>query len=44
MRYCNLFIFAVLFGANSWEDIHDFVENHYFWLRKILLMTGGIPV
>ncbi len=36
-------ILAVLFGANSWEDIHDFVENHYSWLRKFLLMTGGIP-
>ncbi len=36
-------ILAVLFGANSWEDIHDFVENHYCWLRNFLLMTGGIP-
>ncbi len=36
-------VLAVLFGANSWEDIHDFVENHYKWLREFLLMTGGIP-
>ena len=36
-------ILAVLFGANSWEDIHDFAEEHYSFLRKFLLMTGGIP-
>lgn len=36
-------ILAVLFGANTWEDIHDFVGNHYSFLRKFLLMTGGIP-
>lgn len=36
-------ILAVLFGANSWDDVHDFVENHYEWLREFLLMTGGIP-
>lgn len=36
-------ILAVLFGAESWEDIHDFVDNHYKWLREFLLMTGGIP-
>ena len=34
---------ATLFGAESWEDIHDFVEDHYKWLREFLLMTGGIP-
>lgn len=36
-------ILAVLFGAESWEDIHDFVDGHYEWLREFLLMTGGIP-
>ena len=36
-------VLAVLFGANSWEDIHDFAEEHYEFLRKFLLMTGGIP-
>lgn len=36
-------ILAVLFGAESWDDIHDFVDNHYEWLREFLLMTGGIP-
>ena len=36
-------ILAVLFNANDWEDIHDFVETHYKWLREFLLTTGGIP-
>jgi predicted transposase YbfD/YdcC len=27
----------------DWEDIRDFVELKYDWLRKFLLMTGGIP-
>ena len=36
-------ILAVLFNANDWEDVHDFVEEHYKWLREFLLMTGGIP-
>lgn len=33
-------ILADLFGAQDWEDIHDFVENHYEWLRNFLLLTG----
>lgn len=36
-------ILAVLFGSQDWEDIHDFVNNHYEWLREFLLLTGGIP-
>lgn len=36
-------ILAVLFGAESWDDVHDFVENHLKWLKEFLLMTGGIP-
>ena len=36
-------ILAVLFGAQDWEDIRDFVDNHYEWLREFLLLTGGIP-
>lgn len=36
-------ILAVLFNANEWEEVHDFVETHYDWLREFLLMTGGIP-
>lgn len=36
-------ILAVLFGAQDWEDIRDFVNYHYEWLREFLLLTGGIP-
>lgn len=36
-------IIAVLFGAQDWEDIHVFVDEHYEWLREFLLLTGGIP-
>ncbi len=36
-------ILAVLFNSNDWQEIHDFVVNHYSWLREFLLMTGGIP-
>ena len=36
-------IIAVLFGSQDWEDIHDFVEDHYKWFKSFLLMTGGIP-
>ena len=36
-------ILAVLFGAEDWEDIHEFVEYHYDFLREFLLLTGGIP-
>lgn len=36
-------ILAVLFGAQDWEDIHDFVEGHKNWIREFLLLTGGIP-
>lgn len=36
-------ILAVLFGAQDWEDVHDFVNNYKEWLREFLLLTGGIP-
>ena len=36
-------ILAVLFVSNSWEEVHDFVEENYLFFRKFLLMTGGIP-
>ena len=36
-------ILAVLFGAESWDDVHDFVEHYRPWLKEFLLMTGGIP-
>ena len=46
IKICDMIIcsiLAVLFGAQDWEDIHDFVNNHYEWLREFLLLTGGIP-
>lgn len=36
-------ILAVFSNVYDWEDIHDFIENHYDWLRSFLLMTGGVP-
>lgn len=32
-------ILAVLFGLNSWEEVHDFVEENYLFFRKFLLMN-----
>ena len=43
MGYRNLLNFSNFYGAESWEDVHDFVDNHNDWLRGFLLMTGGIP-
>lgn len=28
---------------NDWEEIHNFVEDNYKWLKSFLQMTGGIP-
>ena len=36
-------ILSVLFGAQDWEDICDFVNDYYEWLREFLLLTVGIP-
>lgn len=36
-------ILANFSNVYDWEDIHDYIENHYDWLRNFLLMTGGIP-
>lgn len=36
-------ILAVLFNSNDWQEVHDFVVNHYNWLRSFLLMTGDVP-
>lgn len=36
-------ILAVLYGAQDWEDIHDFVRGHQKWIREFLLLTGGVP-
>ena len=34
---------AVLADANDFEEIVDFANCNYEWLRKSLLLTGGIP-
>lgn len=36
-------ILAVLFGAQDWDDVHDFTQNYYDFLREFLLLTGGVP-
>jgi len=36
-------ILASFADNNDWEDIHDFVEVNYSWLKSFLQMTGGIP-
>lgn len=36
-------IISVLCGKKDWEEIHDFVEDKYYFFRSFLKMTGGIP-
>lgn len=36
-------ILADFAGIDSWEDIPDFVEEKYDWLRSFLKLSGGIP-
>lgn len=36
-------ILANFANIYDWEDIRDFVQEKYDWLRSFLLMTGGIP-
>jgi len=36
-------ILAVLANCNDWEEIEDFGRYRIKWLRKSLLLTGGIP-
>jgi len=36
-------IFATLSGVETWEDIEEFVDEHYNFFRSFLLMTGGVP-
>jgi len=36
-------ILAVLFGAQDWDDVHDFTQNYYKLLKEFLLLTGGVP-
>lgn len=36
-------IIANFSSVYDWEEIHDFVIEHYDWFRKFLQMTGGVP-
>ena len=36
-------ILAVLANCNDWKEIEDFGRYRVKWLRKSLLLTGGIP-
>lgn len=36
-------ILADFAGIDSWEDIPDFVEEKYDWLKSFLKLSGGIP-
>ena len=39
-----LTVCATIGGANGWEDIEDFGEAHFNWLREKGLFTSGLPV
>ncbi len=34
---------AILGNCNDWEEIHDFAESKKDWLKKFLMLSGGIP-
>lgn len=34
---------ATLANANDWEDIKEFADSKYQWLKSFLQLTGGIP-
>lgn len=34
---------AVIFNCSEWEEIEIFAVKNKKWLRKFLLLTGGIP-
>ena len=36
-------ILANFAGIDSWEDIPDFVEEKYDWLKSFFKLSGGIP-
>lgn len=36
-------IAAVICGANDWEDIEEFGELNYEWLKTVLELPNGIP-
>ena len=39
-----LTVCATIGGASGWEDIEDFGEAHFNWLREKGLFTSGLPV
>lgn len=38
-----LSVLAVITGAEGWEDIKEFGNQKYGWLRKFLKLRGGVP-
>ncbi len=38
-----LAICAVLCGADSWQDIADYAESKFDWLKTFLTLPGGVP-
>ena len=36
-------ILADFAGIETWEDIPDFIEEKYDWLKSFLKLSGGIP-
>lgn len=38
-----LSVLAVMAGAEGWEDIEEFGNQKYGWLRKFLKLRGGVP-
>jgi predicted transposase YbfD/YdcC len=36
-------ISAVLCGADSWQEIADYSQSKYDWLKTFLTMPGGVP-
>lgn len=36
-------ILANFVGIETWEDIPDFIEEKYVWLKSFLKLSGGIP-
>lgn len=36
-------IIASFADNDTWEEIHEFVEENYKWFKSFLQMTGGVP-
>src|SRR5215212_223574 len=39
----TLAVLAVIAGAEGWEDIEDFGDSKYEWLKQYLPLENGIP-